>query len=588
MKITKRDTEDDCGLEVFGYTSKLFSTDELEGRTEDSMLIPWQGDEDLLIDRYDCRLYLTDLSEKTLGQSDGTQTDDDAFTDAIEEELCEVERWLSLKKSTSEQKSNADSEKQSKGAEIAFSYEKNETTEEDDGISDESDDESNHPYEPPKTLKIPVGTNMPSTLRLGHLIERTARFVAMNGNQMEIIIKAKHRKHNERFDFLEFDNPLNPFYKFLCKAIREKKWIPPPIKPRLLPGEHTVQPRPSPQTKEEKEDETDSDDSDGGYLHPLLLARSSARSSINSPSFPLPPPPISKPLPVPTVSVDEKLPPIESDPIEVQNYELWHKSFYGRPSPFAGIGCPPLTTPPADILSQINVSARFVAANGEFAERRLLEHNNGRLDFLYPDNKYLIFYHNRVRYFQTRLNPSVMPFVRSKYHIDEPGTSANSRIQSGFSLPASRPPVPPPPEPPIQTRKFPEEAAVDKSNDEAIKQTRKERARQYMAELLRTKNNNSDSPSEEVQSKQTKKAPEIVVPADIAVPRLISTLIDGQLHRIAGANNRNPSLEQTRSRDPSDSSRRRKRSRSRSRERRRRSRSSSRKRSHRHRSRSRS
>lgn len=103
---------------------------------------------------------------------------------------------------------------------------------------------------------------------------------------MEIIIKAKHRDHKERFGFLEFDHPLNSFYKYMCKLIREKKYTPkPPQKRKLLPGEHTVQERPA-----EHETDEGSDSDDGDYLHPLLMA--SKRAKMGSPA----------PIPIPVSS----------------------------------------------------------------------------------------------------------------------------------------------------------------------------------------------------------------------------------------------------------------------------------------------
>jgi len=50
MKRTKNDKNEEDFL-VFGYSSRLFSNEELEGRTEDSFLINWADDDNLLIDR---------------------------------------------------------------------------------------------------------------------------------------------------------------------------------------------------------------------------------------------------------------------------------------------------------------------------------------------------------------------------------------------------------------------------------------------------------------------------------------------------------------------------------------------------------
>jgi hypothetical protein len=57
---------------------------------------------------------------------------------------------------------------------------------------------------------------------MNQIIVKTASFVAKQGLQMEILLKTK-QSSNTQFDFLNYDNHLNPYYKHLIQLIRDKK-----------------------------------------------------------------------------------------------------------------------------------------------------------------------------------------------------------------------------------------------------------------------------------------------------------------------------------------------------------------------------
>lgn len=60
-------------------------------------------------------------------------------------------------------------------------------------------------------------------MRLNAIIEKTARFIAQQGVQMEILIKAK-QSNNPQFDFLNMNGRCNLYYKLLVEAIKEGRY----------------------------------------------------------------------------------------------------------------------------------------------------------------------------------------------------------------------------------------------------------------------------------------------------------------------------------------------------------------------------
>jgi len=100
----------------------------------------------------------------------------------------------------------------------------------------------------------------PDSQKSHSIIEKTASFISKHGTQMEIILKAK-QAGNPQFDFLNFGNWLNPYYKLILEKIKE--------------GTYKIdQTSASNNDNDEADDsksESESDSSDE-YVHPLLQA----------------------------------------------------------------------------------------------------------------------------------------------------------------------------------------------------------------------------------------------------------------------------------------------------------------------------
>lgn len=68
---------------------------------------------------------------------------------------------------------------------------------------------------------------------------KTAAFVAKQGLQMEILLKAK-QSANSQFDFLDYDDELNVYYKHVVQLIRDKKLDVVDYLSKQAPGNLTV------------------------------------------------------------------------------------------------------------------------------------------------------------------------------------------------------------------------------------------------------------------------------------------------------------------------------------------------------------
>ncbi|XP_048199116.1 splicing factor, suppressor of white-apricot homolog isoform X1 [Perognathus longimembris pacificus] len=269
-------------LLVFGYACKLFRDDERALAQEQGQhLIPWMGDPKILIDRYDGRGHLHDLSaydaEYATWNRDYQLSEEEARVEA----LCDEERYLALHTDLLEEEARQEEEYKRLSEALAEDgdysavgftygsdyYDPSEPTEEEEPSKQrekseaENLEENEEPFIAPLGLNVPSDVELPPTAKMHAIIERTANFVCKQGAQFEIMLKAKQAR-NSQFDFLRFDHYLNPYYKFIQKAMKEGRYT------VLAENKNEEKKKSGPNSDNEDED----DEEDGSYLHPSLFA----------------------------------------------------------------------------------------------------------------------------------------------------------------------------------------------------------------------------------------------------------------------------------------------------------------------------
>ncbi|XP_053617611.1 protein suppressor of white apricot isoform X2 [Plodia interpunctella] len=296
--------------------------------------------------------------------------------------------------------------------------------------------ELDEPFVPTSAFKALFSPNivMPETEKQNAIIEKTAKFIASQGAQMEILIKTK-QTDNPQFKFLNRDSVLHPYYTALTALVKAGKW-----------------PEKEPEVVEEKPPEPDE------YLHPSL-ASTIIESAPSIPSIHYrpsadcdytmlickmrgdrslelapgeEPPPGTEPLPPRAAQISR--PPLmyhkgEAPPPAPQRAEQ-HAAHYAQilerehkpppppaqPTLSTGLSLmrnyntdsetddsdsddtsstdskDQMVTPPADVQVVIEKMAAYVARNGdEFAEI-VRAKNDPRFTFLEPENAYHAYY----------------------------------------------------------------------------------------------------------------------------------------------------------------------------------------------------
>ncbi|XP_021374796.1 splicing factor, suppressor of white-apricot homolog isoform X1 [Mizuhopecten yessoensis] len=268
-------------LFVFGYACKVFRDDEKASFVDqEKHLIPWMSDDRVLIDRYDGRGHLFDLSAydaSNIKDTEQTLTEDEEQI----EKLCDEERFLELRTDLAEKTMYEEEEWKryylslSEGYNaVGFSYDyaQQMAAEQQPEVKIEAVEDK--PFVVAPELHVPPEINVPELEKQNAIIEKTAKFIAEHGAQMEIIIKTK-QSNNAQFEFMHFENTLNPYYKHMVKMIKSGKY------------------RPKAEEIQEDLDSSYEEEHPDGYLHPSLMIQ---RAS---------PTPDLKPIKMPTGSIHD-------------------------------------------------------------------------------------------------------------------------------------------------------------------------------------------------------------------------------------------------------------------------------------------
>ncbi|XP_055305495.1 protein suppressor of white apricot [Sitodiplosis mosellana] len=215
-------------LLIFGYACKIFRDDEKAIKYDQGRhLIPWMGDNTLKIDRYDVRAALTDINQYEAPPG-GYDNRLDYLSPAEQraEQLCEEERYYSLHNNDFEEELyKEEKEKRQNVAygQVGLNYDQLSTATAEESTKAENQNKDEQPdevYVPHPRFYIPPNIDIPETIKVQAIIEKTAKFISEQGPQMEILIKAK-QANNPLFDFLNQSGRLNAFYKHTLQAMKD-------------------------------------------------------------------------------------------------------------------------------------------------------------------------------------------------------------------------------------------------------------------------------------------------------------------------------------------------------------------------------
>lgn len=208
---------------------------------------------------------------------------------------------------------------------------------------------------------------------MNQLIVKTASFIAKQGLQAEILLKTK-QSTNSQFDFLNYENHLNSYYKHLIQLIRANKID--PLEFLKEPEKEAEKPEPEP----EPEDQSDDDDQDN-YLHPLLSNGFNSSIIVKTTPERVESPKVEEPS---SRSPEDKQTEVKAFE-ELNNFQEEDET---------------MEEPIGKLKIMIDKLAEYVHKNGIDFEVNLVKKNDERFEFLNENNKFNKYYRLKVKSFE--------------------------------------------------------------------------------------------------------------------------------------------------------------------------------------------
>lgn len=285
-------------------------------------------------------------------------------------------------------------------------------------MSPDPEENDTTPFTPSVRLDLPVDMEIPTTLKLNQIIEKTAKFISSQGTQMEILLKTKQAS-NPQFNFLNHDGQYNSYYKHIMAMMRAGNY----------PWEDTID-----KSEENSQDSEDTKETNGtsslpAPLNAIVIPKMIFKPSADCAYTQL----ISRITKAPISEIEKQV------KLDNQQHENGNASatvaVVNKPSGLVGlvhyssdseseeeIETPPTLVysgilPPSELQLVIDKTALYVAKNGTDFEETLRKKQDARFQFLELTNEFHEYYMFKVN--EGRITHNLLPVITTKPSVDE-------------------------------------------------------------------------------------------------------------------------------------------------------------------------